>query len=66
LIIAKLTPAGYEEVSRAHLLDRQQNAGREVWWSHPAFANRCVYARNDNEIVLRKSGGGKIDWLKRL
>jgi len=22
-----------------------------VWWSHPAFANRCVFARNDKELV---------------
>ena len=25
--------------------------GRAVVWSHPAFANRCVYARNDKEIA---------------
>ena len=25
--------------------------GRRVIWSHPAFANRCVYARNDKEII---------------
>ena len=24
---------------------------RPVVWSHPAFANRCIYARNDKEIV---------------
>ncbi len=52
LIIAKLSPAGYEEISRAHLLDPTNNdPGRPVVWSHPAFANRCVYARNDQEIV---------------
>jgi outer membrane protein assembly factor BamB len=52
LIIAKLSPKGYEEVSRAHLLEPTATAfGREVVWSHPAFANRCVYARNDKEII---------------
>jgi outer membrane protein assembly factor BamB len=52
LIIAKLTPRGYEELSRAHLLEPTGTAaGRAVVWSHPAFANRCVYARNDKEIV---------------
>jgi outer membrane protein assembly factor BamB len=52
LIIAKLTPKGYEEISRAHLLDpTNRDPGREVVWSHPAFANRCVYARNDQEII---------------
>ena len=52
LIIARLTPAGYEEVSRAHLLDADNtDPGRPVVWSHPAFANRSVFARNDREIV---------------
>src|SRR5262245_16088801 len=52
LIIAKLTPKGYEEVSRFKLLEPTNNAfGRAVVWSHPAFADRCVFARNDKEIV---------------
>lgn len=52
LIIAKLSPAGYEEISRTHLLEpTNTDPGRAVVWSHPAFANRSVYARNDQEIV---------------
>jgi outer membrane protein assembly factor BamB len=52
LIIARLNPKGYEEVSRAHLLDpTNKDCGRLVVWSHPAFANRCIYARNDKELV---------------
>jgi outer membrane protein assembly factor BamB len=52
LIIAKLSPRGYEEISRAHLLAPTGDAaGRAVLWSHPAFANRRVYARNDKEII---------------
>jgi len=52
LIIAKLSPSGYEEISRAHLLEPTNTAEkRNVVWSHPAFANRSVYARNDKEIV---------------
>jgi hypothetical protein len=52
LIIAKLSPRGYEEISRAHLLEPTGDAaGRKVLWSHPAFANHRVYARNDKEIV---------------
>ena len=52
LIIAKLSPKGYEEISRAHLLEPTSSAmGRNVVWSHPAFANHCVYARNDKEII---------------
>ncbi len=52
LIIARLTPKGYEEISRAHLLDQTSTAfGREVVWSPPAFANRCVFMRNDKELI---------------
>ena len=52
LIIAKLSPSGYEEISRTHLLEATSpDPGRNVVWSHPAFANQCVYARNDKEIV---------------
>jgi outer membrane protein assembly factor BamB len=52
LIIAKLSPRGYEEISRAHLLEPTGTAsGRNVLWSHPAFANRSFYARNDREII---------------
>jgi outer membrane protein assembly factor BamB len=52
LIIARLSPKGYEEVSRCHLLAPTNPVfGREVVWSHPAFADRCVFARNDKELV---------------
>jgi hypothetical protein len=52
LIIAKLTPAGYDEISRAHILEPTGiAAGRPVVWSHPAFAHKSMFARNDKEIV---------------
>ncbi len=52
LILARLTPEKYEELGRFHVLAPTNEAfQREVVWSHPAFANRCVYARNDKEIV---------------
>jgi outer membrane protein assembly factor BamB len=52
LVIAKLSPKGYEEISRAKLLEQTGAAfGRKVVWSHPAFADKCVFARNDKEIV---------------
>ncbi|MCH2125298.1 MAG: PQQ-like beta-propeller repeat protein [Pirellulaceae bacterium] len=51
LIIARLSPLGYEEVSRAHLITPTHNVGsRTLVWSHPAFANRSVYLRNDKEL----------------
>jgi outer membrane protein assembly factor BamB len=58
LIIARLTPKGYDEVDRAHILDptntmarSQANPRRVVLWSHPAFADKAMFARNDKEIV---------------
>lgn len=54
LIISQLDPKGFHEISRAKLIDptREQLDQRGgVCWSHPAFANRCVYARNDKELV---------------
>jgi outer membrane protein assembly factor BamB len=52
LILAELTPSGYKEIDRAHILDPVQvSHGRNVVWCHPAFARRCVFARNDKEIV---------------
>jgi outer membrane protein assembly factor BamB len=52
LIIANLSSAGYHEISRAHLLEpTNKDPGRLVVWSHPAFANRSVYLRNDKELV---------------
>lgn len=52
LIIARLRPEGYEEISRVKLLEpTNRDPRRLVVWSHPAFANRSVYARNDQELV---------------
>lgn len=52
LIIARLSPNGYNELSRASILEPRSNSeGRKVVWSHPAFAQQCVFARNDREIV---------------
>ncbi len=52
LILAKLSPDGYDEISRFHVLEPTNEAfGRKVVWSHPAFADKCVFARNDKELV---------------
>ncbi len=52
LIFAHLSPKGYEEISRAHILDPTSNTnGRPVIWSHPAFADKKCFARNDKEII---------------
>ena len=54
LIIAQLSPEKFTEISRTKLLEPTlpqlpQRGG--VCWSHPAFANKCVFARNDNKLV---------------
>jgi outer membrane protein assembly factor BamB len=52
LIIAQLSPKGYKEMGRRQLLEPTGLAfGRDVVWSHPAFANHCIYARNDKELI---------------
>lgn len=58
LAIVTLSPAGVKELSRTKLLAPTLSyQGREVVWSHPAFANGHIIARNDKELVsvdLRK------------
>jgi len=54
LIICRLSPQGYHEISRTKLIDpttEQLKQRGGVCWSHPAYANRCVFARNDKELV---------------
>ena len=52
LITAKLSKEGYEEKSRVKLIDPTSVAfGRKVVWSHPAFAKRSIFVRNDEKLV---------------
>ena len=52
LIIAKLSAEGYDEVSRAHVIEPTNEAfGRPVVWTHPAFARQSMFMRNDKEII---------------
>ena len=56
LVIATFSPEGYNEVSRTHLIDPthpyvRRRSGTAVNWSHPAYANQHIVARNDEEIV---------------
>jgi outer membrane protein assembly factor BamB len=54
LIVAKLSPKGYSELSRARLIAPtrgQLNQRGGVAWSHPAFAYGHVFARNDEELI---------------
>ncbi|HIK95093.1 MAG TPA: pyrrolo-quinoline quinone [Planctomycetes bacterium] len=52
LIIAELTADGYNELSRARLVEPTRKVQRRMTiWSHPAFAMKSVFARNDKELV---------------
>ena len=54
LIIARLSPQGYEEISRTKLIDPTTDQLRQrggVCWAHPAYANKHVYVRNDQELL---------------
>lgn len=52
LLITKLSPEGFEEIDRAFLIaPTKKQLGRGVTWTHPAFANKHVFIRNDNELV---------------
>jgi outer membrane protein assembly factor BamB len=56
LIIVEPSPDGYKEISRTALIkptSPPQNRRElvNVAWSHPAYANKHIYARNDEEII---------------
>lgn len=57
LILARLSPAGYEERSRAKLLEPDQPfGGNKVNWSAPALAGGRVFVRNQRELVCVRVG----------
>ncbi len=59
LILSRLTAAGYQEISRFHLLDPTQDfGGRKMAWPPPAYADRCVFARSDRELVCASLAAG--------
>lgn len=52
LVIARMNAEGYQEVDRTQLIKPTNFAfGREVVWCSPAYANRKVFVRNDEEII---------------
>jgi hypothetical protein len=54
LVIGRLTPTKFEEIGRAKLIAPtrvQLNQRGGVCWSHPAYAYKHVFARNDEELV---------------
>jgi len=60
LIRAKLSPAGYRETSRAHLIDPTWPFAQTKYvYAPPAFANRHVFARNEGEVVCASLEAGR-------
>lgn len=52
LILAHLSPQGYEEISRTTLVvPTYPFGGRKLTWAAPSFANHHVYARTEKEII---------------
>jgi hypothetical protein len=52
LVLARLTAEEYREISREHLIEPTNDyAGKKMAWTPPAYANRCIFARNDQQLI---------------
>ena len=54
LIICKLSPQGFQEISRTKVINPTQGQLDQrggVCWAHPAFAYKHIYIRNDEELI---------------
>lgn len=59
LIRVRLTARGYEEVGRARLIRPTTKDGKRwVVYAAPAYANRHVFARNDEELLCASLAAG--------
>lgn len=63
LVIARLSPKGFDEVSRAQVIEPtnpyvRRRAHANVLWTHAAYANKHVVIRNDREIVRLSLASG--------
>ncbi len=60
LVIARLTPEGYQELDRVMVIEPTGDAfGRKVAWNPPAYANGRVYLRNDERCICLELTDGK-------
>jgi hypothetical protein len=63
LLIARLSPRGFEEIDRVKLIEptrvQLDRRGSGVCWAHPAYANRHVFARNDESLVAASLAAGE-------
>lgn len=52
LTIAELSPTTYKALDKAKLVEPTGECfGRKVVWSCPAFADKCIFVRNDKELA---------------
>jgi len=54
LLITKLSPQGFTEISRTKIINPttvQLSQRNGVCWAPPAYANKCVFVRNDEELI---------------
>ncbi|HKK63916.1 MAG TPA: PQQ-binding-like beta-propeller repeat protein [Bacteroidales bacterium] len=54
LVLGKVSPAGFTELGRAHLIDPVRvspNPRGGVNWAFPAFAGRNVFVRSDAQLI---------------
>jgi outer membrane protein assembly factor BamB len=54
IVIARLTPRGFERISSARFIvpgTRLTQREHLIAWSHPAYAHRSLFARNDSQLV---------------
>jgi outer membrane protein assembly factor BamB len=60
LIRAELSPAGYRELGRTHLVDPTSPLFEKKFaWSAPSFADRNIFVRNDQELRCYSLAGKK-------
>ena len=53
-MLTKLTPEKVNLISRSQIIKPtkdQLNRRGGVCWSHPAFANKHIFVRNDEELI---------------
>ena len=54
LVVGRLTPLGFERISTTHIIDPTTFLPRRnsnIIWSHPAYAHRNIFVRNDRELL---------------
>lgn len=61
IVIAKLTPQGFQRLSSAQFLTPNttlRGRNHPIAWSHPAYAQKCLFARSDGELVCVSLAAG--------